>query len=74
MKVLIGFMVYVETLRMRYICAICSESIEKSPGGLEGDLKQSTPRLLSNLSAAPCGHVFHSYCINKWMRSGHLES
>ncbi|CAG7687646.1 unnamed protein product [Allacma fusca] len=45
---------------MSFSCPICSDSLARVPGdpsNTEG----------ARISCAPCGHLFHAFCIQKWL-------
>jgi len=53
---------------MGFCCAICMEGLHKAP--VENAPANGVPDGSEhvNICATPCGHIFHAFCINQWMK------
>ncbi len=51
-------------------CSICFEDLIVHTPAVSRKNGQAHGASSSSLSAAPCGHVFHTRCVAKWLEGG----
>lgn len=56
-----------QTVETNIECVICKKSLLESPYDILLDNTQISE--LTDLTVGKCGHMFHSYCIDKWFDS-----
>ncbi|KAI0248996.1 hypothetical protein BJV78DRAFT_1276346 [Lactifluus subvellereus] len=48
-------------------CAICMDAIERPPEDVSGKSSRRGVRARASYSLAPCGHLFHTECLERWL-------
>ena len=50
-------------------CSICLDTIEEIEPSEHSYLVESITKNYKNAKSLPCGHIFHTECINSWMKT-----
>ncbi|KAI9509785.1 hypothetical protein F5148DRAFT_1275103 [Russula earlei] len=48
-------------------CAICMDAIDRPPEGTSGKSTRRGVRARASYSLAPCAHLFHTVCLERWL-------